>query len=301
VTSARKNTLVRVLAVVLASAAGRASAVGFTPAASIYGDAKGDSKEVALKRPEGVACADGGAIVIADTGNGRLVTYAAKAGVVIPGTEVKLTQLTFPTRLQLDSKGNVLALDGRSRRIVRLDEKRAFRGYVETKGVTGAVIPAAFKVDASDNVYVLDVAGRRVLVADPAGNVARTLPLPKGVFTDLAVDPTGTVFTVDAVTAMVFAADKGSAELKAISRNLKEYMSFPAYMTASKGKLYLVDQNGMGIVVLGQDGSYQGRQLSLGSNEGYVHYPAQLCINGNAEAFIADRLNNRVQIFKVVE
>lgn len=297
-TSARKKTLVRVAAILLASAAGRASAVGFTPSASIYAD----DKEVAFKRPEGVACADGGAVVIADTGNGRLVTYASNAGQVSGGKETKLTQLTFPTRLQLDSKGNVLALDGRTRKIVRLDEKRAFRGYVEPKGVAGVVIPVAFKVDASDNVYILDIAARRVLVADSGGSVARTLPLPKdGVFTDIAVDGAGTVFAVDAVTATVFAAEKAATELKPISRSLKEHMSFPTYLTTSKGKLYLVDQNGNGIVVLGNDGSYQGRQLSIGANEGLVYYPAQLCLNGKAEAFVADRLNDRVQVFKVVQ
>jgi hypothetical protein len=151
-------------------------------------------------------------------------------------------------------------------------------------------------------VYILEIAARRVLVVDPEGNVVRTVPLPKGsVIADIAVDALGTLFAVDAVTATVFSADKAATELKPISKALKEHMSFPAHITANKGKLYLVDQNGMGIVVLGQDGSYQGRQLSIGATEGLVLYPAQLCLNGNAEAFLADRQNNRVQIFKVVQ
>lgn len=297
-TSAAKKKLVRVLCVVAAFAGGRAAAVGFTPTASIYGD----DKQVALKRPEGVACADGGAVVIADTGNGRLVTYASNAGQLTGGAEIKLTQLTFPTRVQLDSKGNVLVLDGRSRRVVRVDANRAFKGYVEPKGVTGAVIPASFKLDASDNVYFLDIAARRVLAGDADGNVTRTLKLPaKGSFTDIAVDAAGTLYAVDAVSATVYSADKSATELKAISKSLKDYMSFPGYITASKGKLYLVDQNGNGVVVLGTDGSYQGRQLSIGANEGLVYYPAQLCITASADAYIADRMNNRVQLFKVVQ
>jgi hypothetical protein len=50
-------------------------------------------------------------------------------------------------------------------------------------------------------------------------------------------------------------------------------------------------------VVLGADGAFQGRQLAIGWGDGYLYYPAQLCINGAGTAFIADRSNNRVQIF----
>ena len=74
-------------------------------------------------------------------------------------------------------------------------------------------------------------------------------------------------------------------------------MNFPVYMTGSKGRFFLVDQNGNGIVVLGADGAFQGRQLAIGWSDGYLYYPAQLCINGAGTAFIADRGNNRVQVF----
>ena len=38
----------------------------------------------------------------------------------------------------------------------------------------------------------------------------------------------------------------------------------------NRGTLYVVDENGGGIVILGRDGSYMGRQLSLGWNEGLL-------------------------------
>ncbi len=58
-----------------------------------------------------------------------------------------------------------------------------------------------------------------------------------------------------------------------------------------------IDQNGDGLGVLGLDGSYQGRQLGVGWGEGLVYYPDQLCIDEVGSAFLADRYNNRVQIF----
>jgi hypothetical protein len=136
--------LVGALLVVLAAAPSRGAAVGFTPAISLYADAK----DRALSRPEGVACTDDGTVVVADTGNARLVTYSVKVGDVTGGAEIQVPQVTMPLRVQVDSKRNVLVLDGRSRSIVRLDPKGAFKGYVEAKGATGKVVPAAFKVDA---------------------------------------------------------------------------------------------------------------------------------------------------------
>jgi DNA-binding beta-propeller fold protein YncE len=76
-------------------------------------------------------------------------------------------------------------------------------------------------------------------------------------------------------------------------------MSFPASITATKGRFYVVDQNGSGVVVLGQDGSYLGRRLAIGWNDGLLRYPAQLCITDGGEAIVADRQNNRVQVFSM--
>jgi hypothetical protein len=70
--------------------------------------------------------------------------------------------------------------------------------------------------------------------------------------------------------------------------------------TDNRGIIYIVDENGSGIVILAQDGSYLGRQLSMGWNEGLLYYPAQMSITDKGEAFIADRGNSRIQIFTVI-
>ena len=67
----------------------------------------------------------------------------------------------------------------------------------------------------------------------------------------------------------------------------------------SRGELLVVDQNGGGIIVIGQDGSFQGRQLSMGWSEGLLYYPAQMCLGPKGLVFIADRGNSRVQAFAV--
>ena len=61
--------------------------------------------------------------------------------------------------------------------------------------------------------------------------------------------------------------------------------------------IVLVDKHGNGLLVLGPDGSFLGRRLSIGWGEGLVYYPGQICIDGNGDIFVADRGNNRLQAF----
>ena len=260
-----------------------------------------DDKEAPLKAPEGVACSDKGALVVADTGNGRLVTYSYLDGKLTGGNPVTLVEATYPVAVQIDSKGNVLVLDRRTRRIVRVDAAGKYAGAVVWRGVSGSVSPIAFKVDASDNLYVLDVAARRVLVAEPGGKVNREIPLPNGgeEFTDVAVDGTGRIIAVDSVGSRLWMADPAAKAFQAIGTSLKDRVSFPIYLVEDRAKLYLVDQHGNGVALLGMDGTFLGRELEMGWSDGRVYYPAQMCVNAEGLAVIADRNNNRVQVFSV--
>lgn len=274
----------------------RAEGLAFVHDATIYQDAK----EGPLKAPQGVACTENGYVVVADTGNQRLVTYTFKDGRLAGGTELKLTQLTRPLRVQVTSKGDVFALDGKTRKIVKVGANGQFAGVVEPKGIDDAanVLPASFKVGANDVLYVLDPPNHRVLVMDAGGDVQGQVAIPKeaGTIMDVDADAGGTLFAVDAVSASIWSAEKGAKAFKALTSSMKDRMSFPTYLTANRGHLLVVDQNGNGIVVVGIDGAYQGRQLSIGWSDGLVNYPAQLCLT-EGYAFLADRYNNRVQIF----
>lgn len=287
------------MTLLLATAGARAAPLALTWEQSIYQDAR----EGPLLHPEGVACSDAGTVIVADTGNHRLVTFTLKDGRLTGGTEVKLAQLTEPVRIEIDGTGNALVLDAKTRRIVRMSPGGAYGGIVEIKGIAGApsVLPGSFKVDAADNLYVLDVAARRVLVLKPSGAVSRQLELPKpGAFTDIAVDAAGTIFAVDAVGAVVWASEKGGTAFSPLTKSLKDRMNFPTHMLARRGKLFLVDQHGNGVVTLGVDGSYQGRQLGMGWSDGLVYYPSQLCMTDGGDVLVADRYNNRVQHFSVM-
>jgi sugar lactone lactonase YvrE len=268
--------------------------------ASIYVDAKG----VGMRQPEGVACNDRSTVIVADTGRSRLLRYSVVDRTAEPKAEIQVPQLTSPIRLQLNSKDEIFALDGKQRRIARLDPAGAFKGYLTPENVPppSAVVPRSFKIDRSDHVYLLDVFSARVLVVDGDGKYQRAVPFPAdyGFFSDLAVDGRGTIYLLDSVRGIVHAAAKDATAFTPLTKPLRDTVSFATSMAVDpRGVLYLADQNGAGIVVVGQDGGVLNRQLAMGWSDGLLHEPAQLCLNDKGQLFIADRGNSRIQVFSI--
>jgi len=278
-------------------------AMKFRYMTSIYADDKG----LGLKQPEGVACGGESLLIVADSGNGRLLRYSIKEGAIEVGTLViKVDQLSYPIKTEINSGGEIYILDGKQRSIVRLSPAGEFRGYLQPMGLPSptAYIPRSFTVDRNDNIYILDILSERVLVIDPGGKYVRQIKFPReyGFFSDVTVDFRGTVLIVDVVDGKVFSGGKNSTSFSPLTSSLKEYVRFPASLTTDeRGRIYLVDRNGGSIIILGQDGSFLSRQSGMGWKEGSLNYPAQMCIDNKGEIFVADTMNSRIQIFDLVE
>lgn len=277
-------------------------AIKLRPTISIYSDDQGSG----LKNPEGVACGDNSAVIVADTGNSRLLLYTYQDENPKGGSEIVVPELTYPIRVQKNTKGELFALDGKKRRIVRIGPNGESMGYLDPKGVPApaSLVPRSFQIDDNDNIYVLDVFAGRVLFLDPNGNYRKHIDFPKeyGFFSDLAVDGRGNIFLIDSLSATVYSTQKESNTFSPLSENLKDVVKFPISISVDKsGVIYLVDQNGGGIVILGQDGSFLSFQSRKGWNEGLLYYPSQICVNEEGYVLIADRGNSRVQIFTVIK
>ncbi len=129
-----------------------------------------------------------------------------------------------------------------------------------------------------------------MLVLNSEGKYQKQIPFPKdyGFFSDLSVDSKGTLLLIDCVKAMVFSAAKDSNSFSPLTKNLREYLNFPTSITTdNRGTIYVVDENGGGIVILGQDGSFQGRQLNMGWNEGLLYYPFSDVLSTKKERFLS--------------
>jgi hypothetical protein len=268
--------------------------------------ATADDKGVILKLPEGVACTDT-ELIVTDTENDRLVRYSYQDKNLKGGSEIKVSQIAFPTRLFLNSKGELYVLDGKTHKISRLKNDGTFIGYLEPQAVTA---PAnfsikSFRLDSSDNIYLLDIFGERVLKVDQGGKMTEQVPFPKGYgfITDLAITPGGDILLIDSPKSVVYISKKGAPGFVPFTKDLSGYMNFASYIatTGTGSDIYLLDQNGGAVVVLGPDGTFKGRQLSLGWKPGMLYYPTQMCMNKKGDVFIADRSNSRVQIFENVK
>lgn len=262
-----------------------------------------DNKNVPLKNPEGIACIKS-SVMVADTGNGRLVRYNLVNDDLKDGTEIRLEKISYPLRLKGTAKGEVLVLDGKTRKIHRLGGDGSYVAPLDPLGVPqpDEVVPRSMAVDAKDHVYLLDILGERVLVLDPAGNHLRHIAFPKlyGYMSDVAVDQRGTVYVLDTRNGQVLKAATTDKEFSVLATGLQEHLYFAvAIETDSQGRLFIIDQNDNGLVIMGQNGSFLGRYLTQGWTTGSLFYPAQACLTENGNFIVADRNNNRVQVFKL--
>lgn len=296
-----RNVFITLIALSILSTPGFA-AVKLKHLVSVYWD----MLQKGLRQPEGVACGKDSVFVVADTGNGRLVRYTFQNESLLAVSDIKIPQLVYPVRVQIDDGGDILALDEKQRRIVRLSPQGEFRSFLEPSGMPGAasLVPRSFKIAGNGNLYILDVFSANVVVLDNAGKFLKKIPLPEhsGFISDLAVDFKETVLLIDSVESVIYAAPKDAAKFTPLTQSMKENVYFPVSITTDKkGMIYLVDQTGNDIIVIGQEGSFQGRLLAMGWKDGLLRYPSQVCINNENEFLIADRANNRIQIFKISE
>jgi sugar lactone lactonase YvrE len=280
-----------------------AETLKFRHVTSIYADEQG----VGLKHPEGVACNQGNRIIVADTGNGRLLqyTYADKT-VAAKARVIKLPQLVYPVKVKLNSQGDTYVLDRRQRRIVRITAAGAFGGYIDLPGASSpaTVSPKSFHIDKNDELYILDVFSRRVVMMTARGKYIKHFSFPRqyGFMTDLTVDGSGNLLLVDSVHARVFSKAARATAFSPLTESLEAYMRFPTGITTDKRRrIYLVDRNGGKVIIIGQDGAYLGRLSAMGWKEGLLNYPSQICLNDAGEIFVADTNNSRIQIFSIIE
>ena len=265
---------------------------------SIYVDAKGNG----LKHPEGVACR-GDQLVVADTGNSRILRYSFSSDSVSANAEFALPK-SYPIKVRVNSKGDIYFLDGKERRIEKMNATGEERGVMKPTNLPSSkeIAPKSFTIGSNDDIYILDIFSARVLVLDSEGQYQRHVAFPDeyGFFSDLAVDARGSIYLVDGVEVVVYTAEKGADRFTPLTESLDSYMNFPTNISiGDDGVIYLVDQYGSGLALVGRDGSFLGRMLGLGWNEFGLYYPSQICISPKGDLFIADRNNSRVQRFSL--
>jgi hypothetical protein len=254
-----------------------------------------------LHGPAGVAC-DGNSVVVADSRNNRLLFYTIEEENVSMTREVKLARQIQPTTLQMATGGDLLVYDSRGKEVLRFDPEGNRTGKVEAQNVSGParIVAKSFRIDSAGNIYLLDVFGKRVVVLDRSGAFKRAIAFPSeyGFISDLAVDGNGRVLILDSIKPRVFTSGPGADTFEPLSGNLQDTLAYPTHMEVdARGILYIVDEDTSSVGVLRRDGSFLRRLFNRGRKEGLLYYPSQICVEDGSRIVIADRDNNRVQVF----
>lgn len=174
--------------------------------------AAGDGGQDRLYGPRGLALSADDELVVTDTGNKRLIFYAASGQprrTLGPPVDVP-PPLDEPTGIARDANDTLLVADMWNRRMLRIDR---FLGPLAVWPVAGwesrdANDKAAVAVDASGRVYASDPESGRIIVFTPAGALEAVLRLPDS--GGVAAKPTGLAVDADAGRLLVVdrAADR---------------------------------------------------------------------------------------------
>ena len=267
---------------------------------TIYTDTAG----VALNHPAGVTIA-GDLLLVADSGGKRILSYHVQGGEVKPDKSYPLPDM-FPLMVEPADNGDLYVLDGRAREIFTLGPNGKIKGKYAAKGLPDnkRIVPRSIRSGADGTLLVLDVFSARVLVFDSGGNFLRQLPFPAlyGAIADMTMDKRGNIYLLDSVQAAVWVARSGAENFEPLTSGMKDNMNFPTSLaTDNLGNLFLVDKHGSGLAIVGIDGTFAGRRLSMGWSDSHLYYPNEISISDSGELFVADTANNRIQQFNLAE
>lgn len=159
--------------------------VKFSPAGDSLEVVNGfGSGSLQFDSPEGLSARQGNDIFIADYNNNRVQRFDRTLDYI---TSISTRNnfddekgFEYPRDVAVTRQGDILILDGESKRVVKLNPFGEFIGKFGdmTSGAGRLMDPSRIEVDGRDNVYLLD--RERLVQFDPFGSYVRDFPLPAG-------------------------------------------------------------------------------------------------------------------------
>jgi DNA-binding beta-propeller fold protein YncE len=273
---------------------------------SIYGF-EGDL----LRRPSGIALDDIGRIYVTDTGKRRLVVFDENGNYVSQYSEngTGKYKINDPLAVTVASDGSIFLLSKTLKKIVKYDAQ-----FKPLKEINFSESPIAMTIH-DRKLYVTTAGG--VMIGDLDGNLITSFgtrgkgvgqfDLPGGI----VVGPNGNIYVADSLNYRVQAFNKDGSPLwqygKPIpAQNAMMYQGpdrkfgMPASIALDdNGKLYIVDGLSSELVVLNTKGKYLDTIGDVGHDDGFFYYPEGIAYAGNGKLVLADKFNDRIQIFQV--
>ena len=238
-----------------------------------------------FSKPKAIAVDTSGKVYVADTENRRVQVFSgageflAKWGSFGSGDG----QFSIPSGIAVDVSGNVYVADTFDNRLQVFNTDGDFLGKWGSEGIGDGQFskPEAIAVDGSGNVYVADTGNSRVQVFTAAGEFIGkwgSMGSADGQFRnplDIAVAGSGTVYV----------ADKSNQRVQAFQVDLRQATAAAPRASAP--------------VPLADNVRLVTKWGAESSGDGQVTRPKGIAVDGSGNVYVADTLNDRVQVFNV--
>ena len=302
-----RMTLIRRLALASLAAClttGRANAQNYAFVRAINGSGTAAGS---LKAPSGVAMGRGGVLVVADTGNDRIVEFDASGNLLlIFGTSgAGAGQFSHPASVATDSSGAIYAADTYNFRIEKFSADGKFLLQFSSYGTGAGQVGAAYSVAASVTgaVYVADAAYSRIEEYDSngaflaqfgaGGQGAGQFYAPYGI----AADATGAILVADTYNNRVQKLNGSAAVLQITTFHAGDGFSLPRGVGAdSASNIFVADTGKNRIVKFDSNGNYSAA-FGFSGGSGNLKAPNAVAIDGSGSVWVADAGNNRIAQF----
>jgi len=275
-----------------------------------------------VQSPLGVAIGKDGRVYVTESGGERKVHIFNSLGQEVGAFAPPATEVPDPVPVYAavsPTTGDVYVSDRGAAAIFTFSADGAFQGAVTPPAGFEDWHPLGLTFDEAGNLYVADVTPEkhRVIVLDPRGQLKLSFGsqgeedgqfwYPNGV----AVDSQGRIFVADSNNGRMQAFDMDGQFLFKISRGMSPGdLSMPRGIAVdSEGRLLIADTSRGAVQAYeisksaGSDpqsapvkflGSFSGS----GASGSFLQFPNGLALDGHGNIYVADRVNNRVQVWK---
>lgn len=260
-------------------------------------------------QPIGVAVSpDGQQIYVAEGGGDRLIKAFDRQGQLLgqaappdskPGTRK-------PSLLSVDAEGRLYVTDRLRASVYTYDANLQWQGDWSPSLATqmGGWLPNGVSVGLDGRIYVTEIGQdeHSVLVFTPDGSLLARLAKSSGVPGGLnypvqaVADTQGRVYVSDGLTARLLAASPtGVRALDSVDAGA---IGLPLGLATDGGKLFVADASQHRILVyaVGDSPQYLHSFGDTDDNEGLT-YPGAVAVDRSGRIYVADRVNDRVQVW----
>lgn len=260
-----------------------------------------------LDNPMGIAVGNRGNLYISDPGSHMVKIFNTRKQTARslgqPGTGKG--QLNYPYGIAISSSGNLLVADSVNRRVSIFSTTGKFiKDLIPANNQLGLLRPGAITVDGN-LTYVSDLWGHQVVVVDSEGKLVRKIGSPgseEGKLKypqSMVIDAQHRIWVADTGNNRIQIFDRQGKFLFIISgeKNQLNLSLLRGMATDNLQRVLVADAISSKILVFDNRGNLLFSFGGQGKKEDQLKYPMGLWIAEDGRIYIADRGNDRVQVW----